>query len=87
MTETFDREAIQRGYDLAFAAGCFPSLTDDIAAFLAHYAAMAEGLEHATDLLVETWGNIMPGEPQKEIAVINARAVLSAYASQKETGE
>lgn len=35
-------------------------------------------LEHVTELLVDTWSDAMDGDPEKEVAVADARAALAA---------
>jgi hypothetical protein len=39
---------------------------------------LRETLEHVTELLVDTWHTAMDGEPEKEAAVVDARALLEA---------
>lgn len=39
---------------------------------------LKERLEHVTELLVDTWHTAMDGEPEKEAAVVDARAALEA---------
>lgn len=38
--------------------------------------ALREGLEHTTELLVDTWSTAMGGDPERELAVVRARALL-----------
>jgi hypothetical protein len=37
---------------------------------------LREALEHVTELLVDTWRTAMEGDPEKEAAVVDARAAL-----------
>lgn len=49
----------------------------------ARIEALEDALEHVTELLVDTWHVVMPAsdDPEKDIAVINARAALSRRAT------
>jgi len=44
--------------------------------FQAEGKNLFRALEHVTELLVDTWATAMPGDPEKEIAVIKARAAM-----------
>jgi hypothetical protein len=37
---------------------------------------LREAMEHVTELLVDTWHTAMEGDPEKEAAVVDARAAL-----------
>jgi hypothetical protein len=43
-----------------------------------NHDALVRALEHVTELLVDTWSTAMEGDPEKEIAVADARALLEA---------
>jgi hypothetical protein len=43
-----------------------------------NHDALVRALEHVTELLVDTWSTAMEGDPEKEIAVADARALLDA---------
>ena len=51
---------------------------NNIASVRIHLAEMHEELERVTELLVDTWGRQMMGDPEKETAVIEARRILAA---------
>lgn len=40
-----------------------------------------EALEHVTELLVDTWRHKMDGDPEKQMAVADARAILAMIES------
>jgi sugar phosphate isomerase/epimerase len=44
---------------------------------------LREVLEHITELLVDTWHTAMDGDPEKEAAVVDARAELSRFSTQQ----
>lgn len=52
----------------------------------AENAALIEALEHATELLVDTWNTAMEGDPEREVAVADARAVLTSIGRTKDLG-
>lgn len=61
------------------AASLITSLTADNARMVERIAELEARLEHVTELLVDTWHAAMPpdNDPEQEIAVINARALLN----------
>lgn len=42
-----------------------------------NHDALLMALEHVTELLVDTWGDPMAYDPEKEVAVVSARALLA----------
>lgn len=50
---------------------------------IAAVPALIEALEHATELLVDTWNTAMEGDPEREVAVADARAVLTSIGRTK----
>lgn len=54
-----------------------------IASLRIHMAEMHEALEHVTELLVDTWADKMECDPEREIAVVNARKILTQPLDQR----
>lgn len=51
-------------------------LCEAAAEALRQHHALVDALEHVTELLVDTWADAMDGDPEKEIAVADARTLL-----------
>jgi len=66
-------------------ADTFAEKCSENAKLIARVAKLEKALEHITELLVDTWRHPMAGDPENEIAVMNARAALAPSAQEGET--